>query len=113
MEVVTMFASGLHGIIMGLFDLAILVTAAIYAGLVLMSYRTNGPNYHLRFNFSEPTRSVERLLIWLGVKTLAITIRVGIPVFGMLSEASAEVGEWYLRRRDPETVASFRSRFMV
>jgi hypothetical protein len=78
-----------------------------------MSYRTNGPNYRPHFNHQEPARSAERLLVWLGVKILAFALRLGVPVFGMLSEASAEVGEWFLRHRDPEAMASFRSRFMV
>jgi hypothetical protein len=112
-EVVPMFVESLHGIFMSLFDLAVLVIGAIYTGLVLANYRTNGPHYRPRINAYAPVRSAESLLIWLGVKTLALTIGVGVPVFGMLSEASAEVGEWYLRHRDPETVASVRSRFMV
>jgi hypothetical protein len=78
-----------------------------------MSYRTNGPHYRPHVNLHEPARSAERLLVWLGVKILAFALRLGVPVFGMLSEASAEVGEWYLRHRDPEALASFRSRFMV
>ena len=108
-----MSASGLHGVFIGLFDLAIVAAGIIYTGLVLMSYRTDGPNYRPHINLYEPARSVETLLVWLGVKLLAFTLRLGIPVLGMLSEASAEVGEWYLRHRDPETIASFRSRFMV
>jgi len=113
MEVVPMFGESMHGIFMSLFDLAVLVIGAIYTGLVLANYRTNGPHYRLRVNAYAPVRSAESLLIWLGVKTLALTIRVGVPVFGMLSEASAEVGEWYLRHRDPETLDLVRSRFMV
>jgi hypothetical protein len=113
MEAVRMFVESLHGIFMSLFDLAVLVIGAIYTGLVLANYRTNGPHYRPHINAYAPVRSAESLLIWLGVKTLALTIRVGVPVFGMLSEASAEVGEWYLCHRDPETLAAFRSRFMV
>ena len=108
-----MSASSLHAVFIGLFDLAILAAGIVYTGLVLMSYRTDGPNYRPYINLYEPARSVQTLLVWLGVKIVAFALRLGIPVFGMLSEASAEVGEWYLRRRDPETVASLRSRFLV
>lgn len=108
-----MLTLGLHGLFMGLFDLAVVAAGVIYTGLVVTIYRINGPHYRPHVSLYEPAVSAERLLVWLGVKTLSVTIRLGAPVFGMLSEASAEVGEWYLRRRDPETVASFRSRFMI
>ena len=40
-------------------------------------------------------------------------MQLGTPVFGMLAEASADVGEWYLRHSEHKTTASYRSRFMV
>src|ERR1039458_6745885 len=75
MEVALMFTSGLHGLFMGLFDLAIFAAGAIYTGLVLTSYRINGPHYRPHFSVYAPAVSAERLLVWLGVKTLAVTIR--------------------------------------
>jgi len=106
-----MIPQGLHSIFMSLFDMLIFAIGAIYTWLVLASYRTKGSDYRPQINSQAPARSAENLLIWLGVKTLALTLRFGRPVFGMLAEASAEVGEWYLRRRDPKAIASFRSRF--
>jgi hypothetical protein len=47
-------------------------------------------------------RSAQRLVVWLGVKALALAVRMATPIFGMLSEASAEVGEWFLSHRHHE-----------
>jgi hypothetical protein len=46
------------------------------------------------------------------VKAVELAVRIAVPLFGMLAEASAEVGEWFLSRRAPETQAAIRSRFM-
>jgi hypothetical protein len=45
------------------------------------------------------------------VKILAASVVVGRTALEMLSEASAEVGEWYLRRRG-EAGATVRSHFL-
>ena len=107
-----MVATDLNSIFSGFLKLAILAGGVLYARLVLMSYRTNGPHYRLRIDRKDPARSAERLLVWLGVKALALVVRIAVPIFGMLSEASAEVGEWFLRHRTPETQAAIRSRFL-
>ena len=107
-----MVATDLNSIFSGFLKLAILAGGVLYAGLVLMSYGTNGPHYRLRIDPKDPARSAERLLVWLGVKALALVVRIAVPIFGMLSEASAEVGEWFLRHRTPETQAAIRSRFL-
>jgi hypothetical protein len=85
---------------------------ALYAGIVLMRYRTNGPHYRLSFELRDPARSVEHLLIWLGVKVFDACVRFTKVVFNMLLEASAEVGEWVIRR-SPAVQESIRSRFLV
>jgi len=97
----------------GLFKLLMVAGVALYAGLVLMSYRTDGPHSPLRLELSDPARSAERLTVWLGVRAVAIALWAATGLFNMLSEASAEVGEWFLRRRDPEVQAAVRSRFMI
>jgi hypothetical protein len=105
-------ATDLNSIFSGFLKLAILAGGVLYARLVLMSYRTNGPHYGLRIDRKDAARSAERLLVWLGVKAVALVVRIAVPIFGMLAEASAEVGEWFLRHRTPETQASIRSRFL-
>jgi len=92
----------LHSIFSGFLQLALLAAAALYTALVLMSYRTDGPHLRPRVDLRDPAHSAERLAVWLGVRSLALTVRVATPVFEMLSEASADVGEWFLSHRHDE-----------
>jgi hypothetical protein len=91
----------------------LLVGAGIlYIGLVLMTYRIEGPRSQLRLEAGDPARSAENLLVWLGVRALAAVGYVGKAAFEVLSETSAEVGEWYIRRRGTEVTAAHRSRYL-
>jgi hypothetical protein len=93
----------LQGLLMGLLELALLAGAALYAGLVLTSYRTEGRNLVPHVDRRDLTHSAERLAVWPGVMALALVVQVATPIFGMLSEASAEVGEWFLSQRHRES----------
>lgn len=90
----------------------LVAAAAVYAGIVLMRYQTEGPRYRLDFNFQEPARSTQQLGVWLGVKILGGVVRIARSTLNTLLEASAEVGEW-LMRRHPAVQESIRSRFLV
>ena len=85
---------------------------ALYAGMVLMRYRTDGPHYRLSFELRDPVRSVEHLVVWLGVKVLEVCVWFTRAILNMLLEASAEVGEWFIRR-SLTMQESVRSRFLV
>ena len=98
-----MVEAELHNIFSGLLELAVLAGAALYAGLVLTNYRTERAQIRPQVDLQDPTHSAERLAVWLGVKGLGLAVRVGTPVFGMLSEASADVGEWFLSHRHHQT----------
>jgi hypothetical protein len=91
--------------------MAILAGGIIYAGLVLKRYRAYGPQPRPVFHPQEPGRSIERLLLWLGVKALALNVQLVLQAFGMLTEASAEIGEWCLQERAPAVEAAFGRRF--
>lgn len=84
----------------------------LYAGLVLMAYRTEGERYRLSLNKQDPAGSAAQLLVWAGVRAMATVVRVGRTALEMLSDASAEVGEWYIRRRGGQVEAIFRSHFL-
>jgi len=84
-------------------NLALLAGAALYAGLILMRYLTDGQRPRPVVDPRDPAQSAERLAVWLGVKALALAVRMLTPIFEMLSEASAEVGEWFLSNRRHET----------
>ena len=75
--------------------------AALYAGIVLMSYRTDEPRYRPSFNLRDPARSAPNLLVWLGVKVVESCIRIARPFLNALLEASAEVGEWLFAETPP------------
>lgn len=79
--------------------MTLLVSLVFYATLVLVSYRTRGLQPLPRVKFRDPIRSAERLALWSGVRLLALLARVARSVYGLLSEASADVGDWYLSRR--------------
>lgn len=93
----------LHSIFSGLINLALLAGAAIYAGLVVMDYQTEGPHPRPQVDWRDPAHSAEHLAVWIGVKALTFSVRVGTPIFAMLSEASADVGEWFLSHRSHES----------
>jgi len=82
---------------------ALLAGAALYAGLVLTSYRTDGPSLRPRVDGRDPAHSAGHLAVWLGVKVLALAVWAATRIFEMLSEASAEVGDWFLSHRHDET----------
>jgi len=52
------------------------------------------------------------LVVWLGVKVLGGCLRIARAILNMLLEASAEVGEWFIRV-SPAVRKSIRSRFRV
>jgi len=91
---------------------AAVAAAALYAGIVLMKYRSDGPRPRLDFNLQNPAWTARQLAIWVGVKAVAACVRIGKPILNTLLEASAEVGEW-LMRRSPAVQESIRSRFLV
>ena len=93
----------LQSIFSGFVKLALLAGAVLYAGLVLTSYHTDGPHLRPRVDWRDPAHSAEHLAVWLGVIALTLAVRAWTPIFGMLSEASAEVGEWFLSRLHDET----------
>lgn len=85
---------------------------AVYAGMVLMRFRMGRPHYRLSFELRDPGRSVQNLVVWLGVKVLEGCLRFASSISTILLEASAEVGEWYMRR-SPAVQQRIRSRFLV
>ncbi len=90
-------------ILSGFLKLGLLAAAIFYAGLVLVSYYGQGPHARPQVNWQDPAHAVERLSVWAGVGILAYSLKAGKKIFSMLSEASAEVGEWFLDHRHHET----------
>lgn len=80
--------------------------------MVLMRHRTDGPSRCPGFQLRDPFRSAQRIGVWLGVKALEGFLGISRLLLRVLVEASAEVGDWYLRRR-ADMQENIRSRFLV
>jgi hypothetical protein len=88
----------LQSVLSGFIKLALLAGVVLYSGLVLMTYSIEGPRRRPRYDLRHPANSARDLAVWLGVEALVGLVRLGTPIFGLLSEASADVGEWFLSR---------------
>jgi hypothetical protein len=95
----------------GAAKLLLLGAALLYFGLVLMAYRLEGSHLRLRIESRIPGRSALNLAVWLGVKALAGIVHAAKATVAMLSDTSAEVGEWYLRHQEHAVHALHSSRF--
>jgi hypothetical protein len=89
-----------------------LAAGVLYAGMVVMRHCTDGPHCCPVLQLRDPVRSAQRLGVWLGVKALEGFLGLARLLLSVLLEASAEVGEWYLRRRT-DMRGKIRSRFLV
>ena len=92
--------------------LAVILTVLFYTGMVCMVYSTEGSRYRLKLDPGSPGRSVERLAVWLGVRTIATVAHAAKAVYDTLAETSADVGEWFIHRQGPDAEARFHSRFL-
>lgn len=92
-----------HSIVTDFLAIVVLVGAAFYAAYVLISYLTYGARPRPQVDFRDPARSAENLAAWAGVNAVALGVRAITPIFAMLSEASADVGDWFLRNHRPQT----------
>jgi hypothetical protein len=70
-----------------------------YAAEVMVNFVRSGESYQPAVDHEHPVRSAGRLLVGAGVLVTAAVVALGRPVVAMLSEASAEVGEWALAKR--------------
>lgn len=77
-------------------DWTVLAGAAFYGTFVFITYFTKGSRPRPQIDFSRPGRLAEDWAVWMGVKAVAVSVRAGKPVLSMLSEASADVGDWFL-----------------
>jgi hypothetical protein len=92
-----------HSVVTDVLSIVVLVGAAFYAAYVLISYLTYGARPRPQVDLHDPARTAENLAAWAGVNAVALGVRVATPVFAMLSEASADVGDWFLRNHRPQT----------
>lgn len=72
----------------------------LYAALVLITLRTKGSHYPLKFDPREPGRSAEQVLVWLGVRVVAFILGTLKASLNILEDTSADLGERVLHRRN-------------
>jgi len=92
--------------------LLLIVAGAFYAFMVLRTYAKEGPDFQLRWQSSDPARSVERLLTWAGIKVLLAVARALRSVLNVLYQASADVGTWVVSKSSAQIQARVHSRFL-
>jgi len=88
-----------HSVVTDFLAFAVLIGAAFYGAFILISYVTYGIRPRPKVSLHDPAGAVEGIAQWVGVYLVAVGVRALTPVFRMLSEASAEVGDWFLRNR--------------
>jgi len=99
-------------VLSGLIKLGLLAVGVLYAIQILKTYasaRAGEPHWP-PLDRKEPIRSAEQVLIWGGVFVVAVVVRLVRPLVDMLSEASAEVGEWAINRHPTEATIRTRTR---
>jgi hypothetical protein len=99
---------GVQELIWGLVRMALVAAGLFYAVQVLIAYAQHENHERPNFDDRAKLRSAWRFLVWAGVMTIWIAGRLARPVVNMLSEASAEVGEWAISRGHLD--ATLRSR---
>ncbi|HEV3275865.1 MAG TPA: hypothetical protein VG860_03540 [Terriglobia bacterium] len=86
--------------VVGLLKMGLLAAGVLYAVEVLVAYLRLGDHLRPEFDSSKPLRSATRWSVWAGVVATDLVVRLFQPMVNMLSEASADVGEWAIARRD-------------
>lgn len=77
-----------------------LVLAGVgYCAEVMVNFVRSGERYQPAVDPEHPFRSAGQLLIGAGVFLVAALVTLGRPIVEMLGEASAELGEWALAKR--------------
>lgn len=92
--------------------LGLIVSVVFYTFLVMTTYAKEGAEYRLYLEPGDSARSVERLLIWVGIKVTTAVRRVFRSILELLYDASADVGTWVVSKSSAQVQARFRSRFL-
>lgn len=71
----------------------------LYAVQVLLTLRSKGPHYQLKFDRHAPARSADQVLVWFGVRVTAGILNALKASLNILEDTSADLGEWVLHRR--------------
>ena len=65
---------------------------------VLVIHANSDANYRPALDRVDGIQFVKRLFVWVGVGSIAVAVKLGRSLIDMLTEASAEFGEWAIAR---------------
>ena len=63
-----------------------------------MIHANSDANYRPALDRVDGIQFVKRLFVWVGVGSIAVAVKLGRSLIDMLTEASAEFGEWAIAR---------------
>jgi len=86
-------------VVVALIRTSLMVAGVLYAVEVLVNCLSLGEHKLPEFDSSRRVRSAWRLSVWAGVAATDLVVRISRPFLNMLSEASADVGEWAVTHR--------------
>jgi hypothetical protein len=78
-----------------------MAAGVLYSVEVLVGYLSLSRHPRPEFDSSRRLVSAWRLSVWAGVEALDLVLRMSRPLFNVLSEASADVGQWAITRHHP------------
>ena len=85
-------------VVWGLLKIGLASVGVLYAVQVIGCYAKFGEHDRPEFDPTHKIKSVEQLVIWVGVTSIRLSMRISRPLLRILTEASADVGEWALAR---------------
>lgn len=86
-------------IAVALVKMGLMAAGVLYAVEVLVNCLSLGRHQRPEFDSSQRLRSAWRLSVWAGVAATNLVVRMSRPLVNMLSDASADVGEWAVTHR--------------
>jgi hypothetical protein len=90
---------GAQELLLGLVRMALIAAGVFYSVQILVACAKNESHERPSLDPTDRLRSAARLLLWIGVVTVGVIGQLARPLMNTLSEASAEVGEWAISRR--------------
>jgi hypothetical protein len=82
----------------GPLKVSLFAAGILYFVHVLVTYTNSDQDPRPVLDRRNLVESSGQLLAWAGNAALAVSVKLGRPLFDMLCEASADLGEWVLSR---------------
>ncbi|HEV2426017.1 MAG TPA: hypothetical protein VGZ29_14400 [Terriglobia bacterium] len=86
-------------VVVALIRAGLMVAGVLYAVDVLVNCLSLKEHNRPEFDASRRFRSAWLLSVWAGVTAAKLVVRMSRPLVNILSEASADVGEWAITHR--------------